>query len=94
MEQTGQQALYSKEEKLALSLKTTVRAWCLTSGSHLATNGPEEEEKSHCLVAVLRQELDEILVRCLQWPPVYISWGRKKVGFRLDTYNWLPVCIS
>ena len=20
------------------------------------------------------------------WPPVYFSWGRKKVGFRLDTY--------
>ena len=28
------------------------------------------------------------------WPPVYISWGREKVGFRLDTYAWvvtLPV---
>ena len=21
------------------------------------------------------------------WPPVYISWGEKKMGFRPDTYN-------
>ena len=21
------------------------------------------------------------------WFPVYISWGKKKVGFRLDIYN-------
>lgn len=21
------------------------------------------------------------------WFPIYISWGKKKVGFRLDTYN-------
>lgn len=94
MEQTGQQALYSKQEKLALSLKTTVRAWCLTSGNHLATNGPEKEEKSHCLVAILRQEIDEIHVRRLQLAPCLHFMGKEKVGFRLDTSNWLPVCIS
>ena len=37
---------------LALSLKTTVHAWYSTSGSHLATSGPEEEEKGYCLVEV------------------------------------------
>ena len=21
------------------------------------------------------------------WPPVYISWGKKKMDFRPDTYN-------
>lgn len=82
MEQTGQQALYSKQEKLALSLKTTVRAWCLTSGSHLATNGPEEEEKSHCLVAVLRQEIDEIQVRRLQLAPCLHFMGQEKGGLQ------------
>lgn len=87
MEQTGQQALYSKQEKLALSLKTTGRAWCLTSGSHLATNGPEEEEKSHRLVAMLRQEIDEIQARHLQSAPCLHFMGQEKGGFRLDTYN-------
>ena len=82
MEQTGEQALYFKQGKLALSFKTTVHAWCLTIGSPLATNGPEKEERSHCPVAVVRQKIDEIQVRYLQLAPCLHFMGQEKGGLQ------------
>ena len=82
MEQIGEQALYSKQGKLALSLKTAVHAWCLTSGSPLATNRPEEEERSPCLVAIVRQKIDEIQVRYLQLAPCLHFMGQEKGGLQ------------
>ena len=42
----------------------------------------------------LKQEIDGLQARHYNWTPVHISWGEKKMGFRLDIHYQAPVYIS
>ena len=56
-----------------------------------ASGSPESRLETNYTTAAtvaagMRQEMTPRL-GIYNWPPVYISLGRKKVGFRLDTCN-------
>lgn len=85
---------------LVLSLKTTLHAWYSTSGSHLATSGPEEEDRRKVTVLLKLQPSE---LRCQPPPslllttPSRIWYSGPRADRSRESCSWemgLTSCLS